>query len=191
MLNKCMYIFFLCICFLYTMYFRLIKYYNRIHWITYPIKRKILIFGILFLYHIHSLFKLYLNYIINFGIEFSGICQMTNQVKISLLQLICARIICNAMAELVCDINIGTCICIQAFEFCHQQKVNSAYSLKHWRMACSTLNRFAVGLLESTPSSIISKIQLLWNNFFGISATSLLPSKVFSLWWGCYQIFWF
>lgn len=55
----------------------------------------------------------------NFGIGFSGICQLTNPVKISLLQLICARMICNAVAELVCDINICICICIQAHQFCH------------------------------------------------------------------------
>lgn len=78
MLNKCTHIFSLCMYFLCTMFFRLIKYYNRIHWITYPIKIKILIFGILSLYHIYSLLKLHLNYNMNFGIEFSGICQMTN-----------------------------------------------------------------------------------------------------------------
>lgn len=82
-------------------------------------KKNILTFEILFLYHIHSLFELYLNYTMNFGIEFSGIFQMTNEVKISLLQLIYAGRIHNAMAELICDINIYTCICIQAFQFCH------------------------------------------------------------------------
>lgn len=70
-------IFFLCIYIPYATYFRLSKYYNRSCWMTYPIKKKkkkILIYGILFLNRIHSLFKLYLICIMNIGIKFSNVC---------------------------------------------------------------------------------------------------------------------